>query len=295
MPLYFRADTRSPEEVFKKGFTPQALNQEGFVVSSSFTYDDAIKNWSLYSAINPKKHEKLGSSSDAYSPGCVCMSTNIKSAAMFPVDSLQKTYIYFISMPEAQHINLEDFKNETYESLNNRMVFEGLEFEEIDEYKYGSKASAGLVYDLNNLQLQQVMDLIKNGNINNMQQFLQIAWTLYGYEVVTSEVRPENIIMAVECTNRKRLYSENQELLNIDFQTEFQLGEVLYNLEFNFNRLDWDNAKKLIKHLMAEQFKQKKLVSPSVGWGAGGKILPCYENNMNEKNTAPQSKSRKKN
>ncbi len=274
MRLYFRSDTRPPAEIFEQGFKPQALNADGFVVDESLSYEEALSHWSMYSVINPLKHMNSGQATDAYSPGGVCLSTSFEATAMFPSTSSENCYIYVIALPEPKQIHLEDFSKQTYEELRQIMIHNGIEFDEMSDERYGSKASTGAVYDLHNLQLQQVMDLVEQGKITNMQQLLKAAWTLYAYEAVTSEVRPENIIMGVKCTGRRRLRSGSDELAEEDFSVSFRLDEVVINHECNVDEDIRDEASLLVFSMKKQD--QQELRTPSIGWGLGGKILPSF-------------------
>jgi hypothetical protein len=96
MPIFYRADTRSPEDIFNFGFTPRGrlLNQPS-----------QDKNWYKF-GINSQYHRNAVADANSYF--VTCMTTKFNSAPIFPVDVATggDTYVYAISLPEEEVFDL---------------------------------------------------------------------------------------------------------------------------------------------------------------------------------------------
>jgi len=97
MPVFYRADTRSPEEIFKYGFSPRSgrlkeralTDKQWWRSGITFTFDTSCV-------------------SDANSSNVICMTTKFNSAPIFPVDVATSgdTYVYAIFIPEEKIFDL---------------------------------------------------------------------------------------------------------------------------------------------------------------------------------------------
>lgn len=120
MAIYYRADTRSPEEIFEKGFSPR--NEKG-------------EKWWI-DALQLEKAGKVGidkKASDAVSENTVCMTTKFESAALFPYDNDKSVgehlYIYAITLPDPMPVAFDKKERDIY--LRNKLPNEA----EIEKYK----------------------------------------------------------------------------------------------------------------------------------------------------------------
>ncbi|WP_058534843.1 hypothetical protein [Legionella saoudiensis] len=115
--LYFRSETRSPDEIFNNGMS--ARNLEDILEYNKETW------W--YSAVKGKLFKNnLGynlSATDADTHQCVSLTTKFESSAVFPLNSTHnfptslkegETYVYFISLPKALKVDYETKERDIY-------------------------------------------------------------------------------------------------------------------------------------------------------------------------------------
>jgi hypothetical protein len=121
MTIYYRSDTRSPEEIFAKGFSP--LRDKG-------------EAWWIHAAQVEAQQGKFGidnKASDATSEFTVCMSTKFESAALFPHGDNKSVgehvYIYAIALPDATQATHEKKERNIY--LRNNIPSQ----DDIENYK----------------------------------------------------------------------------------------------------------------------------------------------------------------
>lgn len=146
MNVFFRGDSRPPEEIFENGMEP--LAEDGIIRLRKFNTKQA-------GDIDPKT--------------AVCVSTNIKSAAMFPIDDKQhgkERWIYIIFSVVGKNISF-------------------------DTNAWQKKEVKAIVEETHNRKLDVKLD--------------EIAWPLYGYEEALFEVASCFIYAAVKCTIKSRV------------------------------------------------------------------------------------------
>lgn len=160
MPIYFRADERPPEVVFKEGFTPR---KEG-----------TGENWWRYAlGLHGEVSGKFGidnRSSDAISEYTVCMSSKLESTPMFPITGGKEIYIYAIALPEATKIIPE--KNERNIYLMDLIQMENEKQNYKNSYVFTKTSPLALYYidqegeveklNIKDSQIDLVRDLVGN-------------------------------------------------------------------------------------------------------------------------------------
>lgn len=172
MPLYFRSDTRSPKEIFRKGFTP---------IHARCLCSKTNSSWWQFGIGFPKSYEKLIENknivTDVASEYVISMTTKLESAPIFPVSpsflghEYKSVYIYAIALPEST----------LPKNFKSTRSFD--------------------VFNVHALQLEQTKIISKRDKNTNLGF---VSQGLCGYEAFTSEVKPENIIGATKC-NRSSL------------------------------------------------------------------------------------------
>lgn len=99
MPIYYRADARSPEEIFHSGFKPRFFYQ-------SLQDYTKLEWWRTGVRINFDPE----CVSEAESSNVVCMTTCFESAPIFPVDNTISTYVYIIELPDNEVYNFHNYQ-----------------------------------------------------------------------------------------------------------------------------------------------------------------------------------------
>lgn len=260
MPLYFRSDTRSPEEIFKKGFSPRVDKQEDWVY------------YALYFSTDLQKKLSYEHAQDANLCYCICMSTKMESTTIFPIDdSIADTYIYVMSLPEAIKVK--------YDEKGKAML---------DLTPDSSPDIKNIIVDLHSLQTTQAGLILENQRKANQyptlfcdqrkeNSNLFAGWALYAYEAVAHHVPTENIICAIKCTRENTKASEItytnsniKESLHPPY-TDFKLGgNIILNNEFKpGDGRDQNDALNLVNELKDKD----SLKSPNIYYGLGGKAF----------------------
>jgi len=99
MPIYYRADSRPPEEIFRDGFKP--------IFYSEHLVDYSIPKW--WQRGIRFNYDEI-SVSEAENSKVVCMTTRFESAPIFPVDNTTSMYVYCIELPEDNVFNFYDYQ-----------------------------------------------------------------------------------------------------------------------------------------------------------------------------------------
>lgn len=271
MAIYYRSDTRNPDEIFKNGFSP-----------SKDTGNDWIKN-----AIHLKQTEQYlqsGEPVDASSEHCVCLTSKFESAALFPTDDRSKeTYIYVISLPDASKVKFKDPAQTRLEldiNRNNKISSEN----DLDSLDF-----TNLVIDLHSLQASQggyllaKQNLVLNPNSFFYQETdhsrrLLAGWPLYAYEAVAHHIPNQNIICALKCTREPNTPTLFERPLSFNTEIpepiscpsrEFHCDDLKLNQNFNSQLINNEEYKEVIT-MVEEKIKQHDLHTPNVYYGFGG-------------------------
>lgn len=101
MPIYYRSDSRPPEHIFEKGFTPRLDMEEEW-------WHEAIKA----RGYNDKRGMR-NVAVDADLLCAICLSTKLESTPMFPLSN-EDSYIYVISLPESTKVEYEKTRRNIY-------------------------------------------------------------------------------------------------------------------------------------------------------------------------------------
>lgn len=194
MPIYYRSDTRPPEEIFKHGFVPRKkLHNFG-------------KDWWKYGI----KFNSSDTTSEAEKSLVVCMTTNFRSALIFPTRfGEDEVYVYAISLPKALKAGGNQFGNaESHDHIDSQ------------------------VFDLHSYQVSEAH---ANWNRNKERNVGFIAWSLHAYEAFTFIVEAKNIIYAIKCkrfdffpdTAGRLIFSQDDRFTNL-FDRAFKVNSLIY-------------------------------------------------------------------
>lgn len=263
--VYWRSDTRKPEEIFNTGFKVRSPTNE--------------QNWwkrsirSSFGEIMPP---------DAEITACVCMSSSFNGAASFPFDETKETYIYAIALPEAQKIT------QSHELVQQTQI-----------------STKDTVIDLHSHQTEKVRIILENHQqeyTKNPNMALVTSMPLCAYEAMAYEVKPENIIAAAKLTRsnpKKQFLKIQMHGQNVCLETafyEFQLDpKIIINSNFQGVQslpgvdnnqqtdiqFDYSENKQSAMKLFATASNSKKLNSSHVLDSLGGKTFasptkPCF-------------------
>lgn len=187
--LYYRSDTRSPEQIFKLGFSPrlpefqnewwkEAIKSRGYIDDLGIDYRAVDSDPSV----------------------CVCMTTKLESAPIFPL-SQENCYIYAIALPEFTQIK-----------------YLGKGTGDITLSRTGGTPldPKNIVIDLHNLQSKQVGNICRFFGSQTKNLGLYAGWPLHAYEALTYRVLPQSIICAIRC---------QREALDLQIEVDCILGE----------------------------------------------------------------------
>lgn len=194
MPIYYRSDTRSPEEIFKHGF----VARRKFLHAGKDWWKDCIK-FGLYDT-----------TSHADKTLVVCMTTNFRSALMFPTTTAaDEIFLYCISLPEACTSKPNVFAEP--ESCDN--IYSP-------------------VFDLHSYQVAEAYEKCKQNEKRNAGF---IGWSLCAYEAFATIVEPQNIICSIKCKRTNILPNTALSLVFTDgnqlghcFDRTFKVGNQIY-------------------------------------------------------------------
>lgn len=258
--VYYRSDTRPPEVVFKKGFSPKIKDFD------NDWWKEAIKSRGY---VNDRGIDDKAV--DADPAVCICMSTKLESAAIFPLNN-EDTYIYAIALP--------DFTQIKYVGPENGRVC-------LLRTKDTPTDSKEIVVDLNELQTVQTRNINEFFNTST----LSAGWPLHAYEALAYEVLPRSVICAIKCTrnnveeelnssskltsraclDKKIMFVENV-MKNLNF-CEAQLVRVGSADQTHLRVMDYGPQKiQAIQEMMALEQKREYL-TPNIYYGFGGKTF----------------------
>lgn len=278
--LYFRSDTRTPEEIFRMGFssTFESLFKE------RIRDDNTKPEWWLEAIKSRAFSGKCGidiKSSDADGSCCVCMTRRLESAALFPLGDIETTYIYVIALPESTAVRYKDDSDEVEIIKDEDTLYD----------------TCNMVLDLHSLQAQQTANIFsffnqyETKNIDNLA--VCAGWTLHAHEAITRKVFPSSIIGAIQCDRasiRKEfiacdeVYDKPQESLRRNFTL---IGDIIENEDFScasivetytktgetkLSVLDYTPLKAMAIERI-NQLREKPLEVPSIYSGLGGKTF----------------------
>lgn len=193
MPLYFRSDTRLPE-ILGAGFEPRW---------------DYKNIWWLQAlrVTEGAQHFHNNLPIDAAGRYCVCLSSKLESAALFPFgendenSKVSSSYLYAIALPSTTKVNC-NAQNQALElAADANTPF----------------LSTDKIIDLHSLQAVQANNILraiatKKDNFSEEPDIsLRAGIHLYGYEAIAHHVPVKNIICAIKITHDevqfKKIYS----------------------------------------------------------------------------------------
>lgn len=232
MPLYYRADTRSPGTIFREGFKPR-------------------RDWSFYSQwwkLGIRDEPTLGADNkvpDANMDNVICLTKKLESAPIFPTCSEYYTdydsemYIYVMVLPDAKLP--QDF-NARQDDLD--------------------------VFDMEAFQVNRVKKLLRDTPNANPAV---IGYTLCGREVFTQKVLPENIICAIKCKRSDfalsaglSVFSEQNRYVAIQ-DRHFAIGsKVFVNPTYCNEQCHYDEAIAQVRDVKAKGWQPTTSVTESL-------------------------------
>ena len=234
-PLYFRSDTRKPEIIFLKGFSPRVESKVDSEWAKSCLISGSDKNLEKEGIIQV----------EASSDKCICVSTKFESAAIFPVEdpSSDQTYIYILNL----------FDN-TFE-----------------EKEMGTQGKN--IFDLHSLQTFCAinnMEILQSKKESLKEQEASIEdtlFSLYSYELFTDYIPTENIIGAVKIS---RSAQQDVGVITKIPIRYFCIEEIIFNEKFTNTEI-LAEAKIFLKKFDKELYYP----TTDPLYALGGKILPC--------------------
>lgn len=286
--VYFRSDTRSPEEIFEHGFSAR---------------EDKGDSW-LFEAIQAGHYNDTqgleGEPIDAVSNLCVCLTTKFESAAVFPIadekdNKSDTSYVYAVVLPDAKQISYLGQKSVQFEKKDTKDNIittsgEGVMIS-LERDENTPKDIKEIVLDLHSLQATQAGNIIE-AELNKNEKLdseigLWVGGLLYAYEAIALKVLPQNIVGAIKVTREPekpveiiskdesknlptRVYSvENQIFENKNFKNEQKIECVGGTKSFDYSKLHTEALDTLKGAIV-----QHEIQSPDPYYGLGGKILP---------------------
>lgn len=194
MRLYYRADSRSPQTIFKKGFMPR----EQFNNNGRPWWQQGIRDQNESDGL-PKTNAV-----DADMDKVICLSKKLESTPLFPIcdqyhtDYDSEVYIYVMALPDAaapSDINAQD---------------------NID------------VFDMQAFQAQQVKEIINNPKLSVNPAMA--GYVLSGHEVFSAAVPTQNIIYAVKCKRSDFAFTAGLPVFTkiTDDATNFSVSQTRY-------------------------------------------------------------------
>ncbi|BCA97083.1 hypothetical protein TUM19329_34440 [Legionella antarctica] len=264
--LYYRSDTRPPQQIFKEGFSPRIRGYEEkwwteAIKSRGYTNDYGIDNQSV----------------DGDPSVCICMTTKLESAPIFPLNT-ETSYIYAIALPEATKI--EYLGRGNGEVKLSRTTDTPCDFEHI-------------ILDLHSFQARQARNICRFFDYQMANLGAYAGWPLYAYEALAYEVPSLSIICAIQCL-RENSDSPMEISCDISTQSKFSEdkkfileGDIIENLNFsNAHTLrtgeksgsKWDEMDySLLKEQAIKEIGRVKesgqTTTPNIYYGLGGKTF----------------------
>lgn len=264
--IYYRSDTRPPEQIFKEGFTPkldafQELWWREAIKSRGYASDNGIDNQAI----------------DADPVVCVCMTTKLESAPIFPLNT-EDCYIYAIALPEPTQID--------YLGQGNGAVT-------LSRTNDTPTSALDMVIDLHGFQTVQAGNICRffDHRVNNLGAFA--GWPLYAYEAIAFKVPSQSIICAIKCTRENSGLGisascdiSDKSVLSAD--KKFTLvGDIIENKRFcsahlislgrtmtsRWELLDYGTLKEQALQDIQRVKEQEEQYTPDIYYGLGGKTF----------------------
>lgn len=292
MPILYRSDVRSPEEIFQTGFVPkhipelfdekyknldtQVLNKFRDKYCPHVTNDHSVKviYW-LHHVLRPgllpndAEEEGMPMIQDANPSYVVSLSYNFASTPIFPINNDQsRMYIYAIYLPEE--------KIPYYKKMHS-----GYPEEEINSVLTPFDIQNDVAYDLHSLQTESIgycYGPLRKESVENM------AWGLCAYEAFATSIDPINIICATECIRSPvvsvpkmvETLTPEQEFISLFFREPFDRtftcsDKVLENPKFDTTG-DRANVKDGVINNM-RLLANKEMHTTPISAGLGGKTF----------------------
>ncbi|CEK11707.1 hypothetical protein [Legionella hackeliae] len=266
--IYFRSDSRPPEEIFKTGFTPRV------------DYDDS---WWLEAIKYRGYKNNCGINNqaiDANAEACICLTTKLESAPIFPLND-EDTYLYAVILPDPTPIDYPS-------TIDSQMPILVKTAETPTDTK-------NLVIDLHSFQAKQAKNIyhfFAKHDVEHEKLTTYAGWPLYAYEAIAYQVPSSAIVGAVKCF-RSALnntievtcdYIDESPKKSLDRKFSLDKNIILnphfssaYNIwvgshPANIMSLDLCAVKKKAVQLF-EEAANKTLETPNLYYGLGGKTL----------------------
>ncbi len=266
MPIYYRADSRSPAEIFKDGFSPREKPKLG------------EKLWWAEAIRAPHYQDHLGGFSqtvDADSNIAITLSSNLESAALFPLNEEEETYIYAIALPEASKIFYIDNRGDHIPSnipqYDNGTVKVIVDVADKKNYRNPEN----LVIDLHSLQTMQAANSARVHEDKDEKNLAAVVgWPLYVYEALVLKVACESIVAAVKIKRSNMKEKEiSTSFRTVSYYTTDFKGIESYDNP-NFSDKNYSEEALDARQKFKEILKGEVLHSPDLYYGLGGKTLP---------------------
>ncbi len=264
--IYYRSDTRPPEQIFKEGFTPKLDEfQERWwreaIKSRGYINDNGLDNQAV----------------DADPVVCVCMTTKLESAPIFPLNT-EDSYIYAIALPECTQIE--------YLGLNTGAVT-------LSRTADTPTSALDVVIDLHSFQTIQTRNICRffEHKVDNLGAVA--GWPLYAYEALAFKVPTQSIICAIKCTREKSRLGisascEISDKPTISADKKFMfIGDIIENDRFSrahllsvgysmtsrWEGIDYGPLKEQAFQEIKRVKEQEENYTPDIYYGLGGKTF----------------------
>lgn len=264
--LYYRADTRPPEQIFANGFFPRtpeyADNWWKEAIKCRGYSDDCGIN---YQAI------------DADPSVCVCITTKLESAPIFPLNN-EDCYIYALALPEPTKV-------EYLEKGDGRVKLSRTTQTPLDPKE--------IIIDLHDLQSIQASNSCRffKHQLKNISAYA--GWALYAYEALAYKIPPQSIICAVQCKRQKKeppiqidcplgkhpKTSEDKKFVvtsNIIENNHFCQAHHFFTGKsgaFTLSVIDYRPLKEQAVSVLNKLKERKENTTPNIYYGLGGKTF----------------------
>ncbi len=285
--VYYRSDTRSPEKIFKNGFTAYEQQED------SKWWKDSIEEHPL---VHSNGEATLHIPPDANVQRSVSLSSCLNTVGLFPIDEeefdearakrsmqhqfdknkfIHPSYIYAVSVPAAYKINKS----------------KELSDQQIQSTPYDLKDA---VIDLHDYQTERAQAILENAPDDYIKQKNNIkiaACTLCGYEVMAYHIKPENIMFAVKilrsnlsavriegthCNiyeNRRKFIIDDKIQKNANFKVEQMFTQLDANNKPISVAISYKNEQEMALRQLQEAQAAGEHITPSITDGLRGKVF----------------------